>query len=90
VPAETAPDSPTPVDRADLHSGMPADAAAASALIWRRSTRCSTNSCVEVADLADGGVAIRDGKSGASSPILVFGGEEWRTFVADVKAGEFD
>jgi hypothetical protein len=76
------------VNRADLHSGIPADAAEASALVWR-STRCSASSCVEVADLGDG-KAIRDGKYGASSPILVFVADEWRAFIEGVKAGEFD
>jgi len=76
------------VNRTNLHSGIPAHAAEASALVWR-STRCSASSCVEIADLPDG-KAIRDGKYGASSPILVFGGDEWRAFVEGIKAGEFD
>jgi predicted secreted Zn-dependent protease len=90
VSSESGPNTPTSVTKAEVHSGMRADAAAAIGLRWRRSTRCSTNSCVEVADLADGGAAIRDTKAGADGPILVFSGEEWRAFVAGVKAGEFD
>jgi hypothetical protein len=44
---------------------------------------------VEIADLADGQVAVRDGKVPATSPILVFTAAEWRSFVAGVKAGDF-
>jgi hypothetical protein len=69
---------------------MRANAPAASVLRWRRSTRCSSHSCVEVADLANGGAAVRDSNAGADGPILVFGGEEWHEFVDAVKAGEFD
>jgi hypothetical protein len=44
---------------------------------------------VEVADLADGQVAVRDGKIPATSPILVFTAAEWHAFVAGVMAGDF-
>ena len=58
--------------------------------VWRRSSRCGTHgACVEVADLADGAVAVRDGKTPATSPVLVFGAEEWIAFIAGVKTGEF-
>jgi hypothetical protein len=90
VPAETAPDIPSPASRPELYSGMRADAPAASLLRWRRSTLCSASSCVEVADLAEGGAAVRDSKAGANGPILVFSGQEWREFVNGMKAGEFD
>ena len=55
---------------------------------WRRSSWCSANSCVEIAELPDG-VAIRDSKSPDTSPILTFSTDEWRSFLAGVKAGEF-
>jgi hypothetical protein len=55
---------------------------------WRRSSWCSTNSCVEIAELRDG-VAIRDSKSPDTSPILTFSSDEWRSFIAGVKTGEF-
>ena len=59
--------------------------------VWRRSSRCGSHgSCVEVSDLADGAVAVRDGKTPERSPILVFTDEEWRSFISGVKAGEFD
>lgn len=90
MPAETAPDTPSPASRPELYSGMRADAPAASVLRWRRSTMCTANTCVEVADVADGGAAIRDSKAGSNGPILVFSGIEWSEFVIAMKAGEFD
>ena len=57
---------------------------------WRRSTKCSTNSCVEVRDLPEGGKALRDSKAGATGPVLLFTAEEWSAFAWGVKAGEFD
>jgi hypothetical protein len=44
---------------------------------------------VEVASLAAGRTGVRDGKLGASSPVLAFGPEAWRAFVAGVAAGQF-
>ena len=57
-------------------------------LRWRKSTYSgSGNNCVEVA--AGGpGIAVRDSKA-PGGPKLVFTPEEWRAFVAGVKAGEF-
>lgn len=57
-------------------------------LDWRRV--CSVNgSCVEIANLPEGGVAIRDGKAAEMSDVLSFSRDEWDAFVAGVKAGEF-
>lgn len=64
------------------------DGASAHNLTWR-SAPCSTNSCVEVAELPEGGVAVRDGKLQEGSAVLVFTADEWRAFVAGVKQGEF-
>jgi Domain of unknown function (DUF397) len=59
-------------------------------LSWRHSFFCGTHgSCVEIASLSGGGVAIRDGKAGDASPVLTFTQDEWNAFVAGVKAGEF-
>jgi hypothetical protein len=44
---------------------------------------------VEVADLPDGGVAVRDSKD-ADGPKLVFTRAEWQAFIGGVKDGEFD
>jgi Domain of unknown function (DUF397) len=90
VPAETASDIPSSAGRPELHTGMRASDPATSILSWRRSSRCSSHSCVEVAVLAEGGAAIRDSKAGADGPILVFSGDEWREFVSGMKAGDFD
>ncbi len=56
---------------------------------FRRSTRCSLGSCVEVAQRADGHVVIRDSKN-LTHPAMAFSEEEWRAFVLGVKGGEFD
>lgn len=52
------------------------------------SSFCSSGGCVEVAQLPDGSVAIRDGGSGKAPHIYSLA--EWRDFVAGVKNGEFD
>lgn len=59
-----------------------------SPLLWRRA--CTNGAtCVEIAELPDGGAAVRDGKD-PEGPVLRFGGEEWAVFLAAVKAGRFD
>lgn len=56
---------------------------------WERSSRCAGNgSCVEVARLPNGEVAIRDGKKAAASPVLLFTRTEWDAFTAGIRAGE--
>lgn len=57
--------------------------------VWRRSSRCDSAGCVEVADLIDGSRAIRDSKN-PGQPALVFTAGEWKTFTEAVKRGEFD
>lgn len=70
-------------------SNLPVSGSAATT--WRRSSRCDLNgSCVEVAELADGMIGVRDGKIGAASPVLSFSGEQWRAFVSGIAAGHFD
>ncbi|GII75205.1 hypothetical protein Sru01_01870 [Sphaerisporangium rufum] len=60
-----------------------------SGLNWRAAGQCNNGTCVEVAELPDGGVGIRDNKAG-DGPVLEFTLEEFRSFVQGVKAGEFD
>ena len=89
MPAESSPGVPTPT--VEAHSDLTARANLAGAATWTwRSAKCSTQSCVEVADVTDGGVAIRDSKAGETSPVLLFSADEWSAFVTGVKAGEFD
>ena len=59
---------------------------------WRTSSRSQVSNCVQVAQLgADRAapVAVRDSKD-PSGPVLVFGRDRWREFVAAAKEGEFD
>jgi transcriptional regulator with XRE-family HTH domain len=60
-------------------------------LAWRTSSFSGENgnSCVEVALLPDGGVAVRDTKD-RTRPPHVYPAAEWVAFVQGVKAGEFD
>lgn len=60
---------------------------------WRKSSfsgnQGDSSGCIEVAMLADGGVAIRDPKDHTLAP-HVYTAREWEAFVAGVRAGEFD
>jgi Domain of unknown function (DUF397) len=59
-----------------------------TAAVWRTSTLCDLNGCVEVA-LLDGRVAVRDAKD-RGGPILLFTSQEWEAFIGGVHNGEFD
>lgn len=54
---------------------------------WRKSSRCATTSCVEVATV-DGGYLIRDSKNPELEP-LRFTEEELAAFATAFAAGEF-
>ncbi|WP_305789570.1 DUF397 domain-containing protein [Symbioplanes lichenis] len=59
------------------------------ALTWRKSTRSGpAGHCVEIASAA-AAIFVRDSKD-VSGPVLEFGREGWREFIAGVRAGEFD
>jgi hypothetical protein len=62
------------------------------ALAWRKSSYSGGEggNCVEVADLPDGGRAVRDTKEQGRGPVLLFTAGEWAAFTAGVRAGEFD
>ena len=58
--------------------------------VWRKSSRSgSGNECLEVANLTDGGRAVRDSKDPAG-PTLRFTPAEWTAFTAGVRDGDFD
>jgi len=57
---------------------------------WRKSTYSGDYACVEVANLDDGRVAVRDTKQQGQGPILIFTPHEWDMFILGAKAGQFD
>jgi hypothetical protein len=58
-----------------------------AAISWRKSSRCASGACVEVADAVDM-VLMRDSKSPAGAP-LEFPKGVWADFMVDLKAGRF-
>ena len=54
---------------------------------WRRSSRCGSTTCVEVAKVDDQ-YLIRDSKN-PDTAALAFTKAEWEAFVDGVTAGEF-
>lgn len=56
---------------------------------WFKSSFSSTNGCVEVAHLPQGGVAVRDTKDRGKAPHL-YTRSEWVAFLVGAKNGEFD
>jgi uncharacterized protein DUF397 len=54
---------------------------------WRKSSRCESNQCVEFADLG-GTAAMRN--TTRPDVVLTFPGNSWTSFIAGVRAGEFD
>lgn len=68
-------------------NGIPADQLAAE---WRKSSASNpSGSCVEVAALADGTVAVRNSRHPAG-PALIYTRAEIVAFLTGVKNGEFD
>ena len=60
--------------------------------IWKKSSWSAANGhCIEMAELPDGTVAVRDSKdSGPERPILVFPRRGWNAFLLGVNANDFD
>ena len=56
--------------------------------LFKRSSLCGNGSCVEVL-ISDTEVRVRDSKQ-VNSPELAFTHDEWSTFLAGVRLGEFE
>ena len=71
----------------EIHNGMSAALLPAS---WRKSSYSgAVGNCVELAELATGGVAVRNSRHG-DGPVLVYTRAEIAAFIGGVKDGEFD
>ncbi len=59
--------------------------------VWRKSSRCESELCVEVTtcNCDDHTVLVRDSKD-PHGPILSFGLSQWKAFTDGIKNGEFD
>lgn len=71
-----------------VHNGIPADQLVS---VRRRKSQASnpSGSCVQVAELADGAIAMRNSRH-PSGPALIYTRAEITAFLAGVKNGEFD
>jgi hypothetical protein len=62
-----------------------------SHVTWRKSSYSTSQGggCVEIAQFPAAAIGVRDSKD-PEGPNLLFTADEWRAFVAGMKAGQFD
>ena len=71
-----------------MYNGMPA--ALLSGARWRKSRRSnSQGACVEMARLADGGVAVRNSRD-PDGPALIYTRAEIEALIGGARDGDFD
>lgn len=58
-------------------------------LVWVKSSLSAGGNCVEVAELPDGGRAMRNSRK-PNGDRLLFTKDEWDAFLGGVRNGEFD
>ena len=69
-------------------NGMPADRLTMAR--WRKSTASNpSGSCVEIAELPGGAIAVRNSRD-KSGPALLYPRAELAAFLAGIRNGEFD
>lgn len=61
-----------------------------SSTLWVKSSLSFANgNCVEVADLSEGSIGVRNSRD-AKGAVLRFTPDEWHAFLGGVRNGEFD
>jgi Domain of unknown function (DUF397) len=71
-----------------VNNGIPADQLMSAR--WRKAQASNpTGNCVEVAALAEGGIAVRNSRH-PSGPALIYTRAEIEAFLTGAKNGEFD